>query len=509
MHYKYIMENLNQETIIPFIDTIEGGYQTFDKTNIFKSDLTPYKELKSRMYDDDDDSIDSENSIDTNEYDSDMSYPSLFPAVKSIGEDNNEPNNDDDGTSDIPMEEYKHSLLYNLTHSDDQFNKPSAPPEENNSIITHPLFNECEISKAYLDKIITDALEEKNTKIFDVNIESLPEIFSSMIGMETLTIIKCNLKNLNHLPLNLKKLIIDDNDIENLDGNDLPDTLTELSVQNNNLKTIINLKPGLIKLTLSKNKIKSLDKIIFPSSLQIFICRENLLEKMPNFNNSIIEINLTENFIDNVDNLPDSCESLDICRNNIKKINKLPSALKIFKAYRCKIDQITCLLPNSITELDLYDNNLKTIPNIPSSLLKTDLALNLLESIPDFPERTKEIDIQKNPKLKLTESQITYFKTKIQEKYDIKFDINSSPVQTDSDIFDFVNTNDMYQIPIAKELAAGNNPPIFTGPNITAPATFGFGFQHNPGISRPQYNWRNKYSLSNPNYIPHKYSIPI
>jgi len=505
------MDNLNKETVIPFINTIEKGYQSFDKTNIFKSELNPYKELESRMYDDNSNS--SINSNDTEEYDSDMSYPSLIPVINSLGEDIDEPINDEDGTSDIPSE-YKESLLYNLTHGDYESNKPSAPPkEENNSIITHPLFNEYQISRAYLDKIITDALEEKNTRIFDVNIESLPEIFSSMIGMETLAIIKSNLKNLKNLPPNLKKLIIDDNDIENLDGNDLPDSLIELSVQNNNLRTIINLKPGLIRLTLSKNKIKSLDKTIFPSSLQIFICRENLLEKMPIFNDGIVEINLTDNLIENIDNIPDSCELLDICRNNIKKINKLPSALKIFKAYKCKIDQITCLLPNTITELDLYDNNLKTIPNIPTSLLKTDLALNLLETIQDFPDCTKDIDIQKNPKLKLTESQITYFKNKIQEKCDIKFDINSSPVQSDSDILHFANTNDYFQIPIARELATRNNqdskPPTFTGHNITPPATFGFGFQHNPDISRPQYNWRNKYSLSNPNYVPHKYSIPI
>jgi hypothetical protein len=499
------MEKLNQETIIPFIDTIEGGYQSFDNKDILKNNL------ESRMYNNGDD-----DSINTEEYDSDMSYPSLLPVLNSLGEDvdedGDEPNNDEDGTSDTPNL-YTESLFYNLTHTSNRSNKPSAPPEEeNNTIINHPLLNEYEMNKSYLDKIITDALEEKNTKIIDVNIESLPEIFSSMIGIETLTIIKCNLKNLKNLPPNLKKLIINDNDIENLDGNDLPDTLTELTVQNNTLRTIINLKPGLIKLTLSKNKINSLDKTIFPSSLQIFICRENLLEKLPNFNNGIIEICLIENLIDNIDNIPDSCEILDICRNNIKIIYKLPLALKIFKAYRCKIDQITCLLPNSITELDLYQNNLKSIPNIPTSLLKTDLASNLLESIPNFPECTKEIDIQNNPNLKLTDSQITYFKTKIQEKCDIKYDINLSPVQTDSDIFDYVHPNDMIPIPIATELAARNNQdhkPIFTGSNITAPATFGSGLQHNSDISRYQYSWRNKYSLSNPNYIPHKYSIPI
>jgi hypothetical protein len=109
--------------------------------------------------------------------------------------------------------------------------------------------------------------------------------------------------------------------------------------------------------------------------------------------------------ISNIDELPDNLENLDSCRCQIKKIKKLPKNLVTWKSYISGIEEIECDFPENLIEIDLFNNQLKTVPNLPKFAQTVDLSNNSLVKLPVIPLSIELIDLKQNSKLDVIDIQ--------------------------------------------------------------------------------------------------------
>jgi len=123
-----------------------------------------------------------------------------------------------------------------------------------------------------------------------------------------------NLNNLANLPPNILSMLIENSQLEQIDGEHIPIgisylyvpynnieylfhmslliNLIELDLSNNTLIELTELPPNLILLNCSNNL---LNKIVFVDTLQIVLLNDNCLSQIPLIPSNVIEINLSNN----------------------------------------------------------------------------------------------------------------------------------------------------------------------------------------------------------------------
>ena len=167
---------------------------------------------------------------------------------------------------------------------------------------------------------------------------------------------------------NITKIIFENNNIDVFDGICLPDSIKEFIYINNNTSRIKNLKEGMIKIVINDTEIT---KLKLPSSVIKANINSNFELTKLTCGNNLQELDMTMTGLDDIDNLPDTIEILKCNSCTIPIINKLPKNLKIFHARNTEIEEINCIFPDSLIDLDLIENNDLTVcPPINESIIR-------------------------------------------------------------------------------------------------------------------------------------------
>jgi hypothetical protein len=210
-------------------------------------------------------------------------------------------------------------------------------------------------------------------------------------------IINTKLISVINMPKNVKSLTIMENDIQELDGSFLPDTLEELIFKNNNTIQITNLKEGIKILDLSSNNILIIDKI--PNSVvNLNISNNRNITDFTKWdNNNITHLDISNTKIRGIiDKLNDNITHLTANKCHIMCVNHLPLNLIYLSLNESRINFIKCDFPHNLEYLSLHDNSLFTIPNLPFTIKSVILSDNMLTEIPFLPSSVTFFDIRKN-----------------------------------------------------------------------------------------------------------------
>lgn len=247
----------------------------------------------------------------------------------------------------------------------------------------------------------------KKLEISNCKIEKIPEVVSTFTWVKKVFITNCPIITLENLPPFSEELTYigeDSHNISMLDGTILPETLKSISIMRCKNLTITNIKDNVTDLSISQviklNIEEKLNDSITVLKLHDCNLEEIPYDKLPSKLKSLYILN---NRITSIDILPSSITHLDACNNaRLSVINNLPPHLEVLKLYNCRIRAIKCSLPDTINELDLYNNFIESLPNIPRDLETVDLCDNLLCELPDLPKSVKNIDIRRNQRLHLS-----------------------------------------------------------------------------------------------------------
>ena len=243
-------------------------------------------------------------------------------------------------------------------------------------------------------------------------------------SVKKMCIIDSDLEQIEYYPPNLEELSIINCVLNNIDTDTIPESLTNLILNNNLLEFFVfstNLE-NLVELDLSYNKISDIPYINhFLKKLNL---EGNDIEKINNVFEkcTLEELNLGMNSIEVIENLPISLTNLNISKNTIKyvDISKLINLKKIIA--NCNdIILIQNKLPESLSHIDFSYNNLKSLPDL--------LSLNSITYI--NVKSNSELKLDKN-NLKLIES-IKNNNSKSDSNSKSNYDSTSSTFTIDSD----------------------------------------------------------------------------
>ena len=204
--------------------------------------------------------------------------------------------------------------------------------------------------------------------------------------------------------------------IRELDLSNIERYSSGLNKLENYLESIFSLR-DLRKCDLRFNHLTKIPKE-FKSSLEYLDLSYNKLVKLPDLQNFILikTLNLKSNRLRELPNSIGSLSTLEVfnLRNNV--ISHLPESIKSLTSLKTldlhgnKFNDITVSLSNSVTELELGWNNLKSIPNSIKSLLsleKLGLGGNKILELPEWLSNftlLKELDLYDNNLFKVPES---------------------------------------------------------------------------------------------------------
>jgi Leucine-rich repeat (LRR) protein len=259
------------------------------------------------------------------------------------------------------------------------------------------------------DKRIEQCREIKSKELYISGemILEIPKEIKYFDWLEELIIENTGIKNIheNTLPLSLKKLNIQYNDIVFLNCSVLPITITSLICSNNNIIDIIGLNEGIIEIDVSGNKLSTIHSILPKSLKSLDISSNKMLTELPNLTicNNLESLNISNTGIINIDSIPDTIKNLISYKCNIKIINKLPKELILWSGYMSSLEKIKCKFPKKLEIFDMYSNNLITVPKFPSSIKIIDLSRNYLKMIPEFPNTVNTVNLKLNHDIKMND----------------------------------------------------------------------------------------------------------
>jgi hypothetical protein len=150
----------------------------------------------------------------------------------------------------------------------------------------------------------------------------------------------------------------------------------------------------------------------FPPNVEtLHVASTNICDIQPfvNLNKlKILKANITN--IDNIDALPDSVTDLSVSRVMLFRtggvINRLPSKIEKFTCHSSGIRHFSfSYFPQTLDYLDLYDNELESLPVLPNKMSYLDIAKNRLKTISNIPKEITSCDCSKNPGLTFSAEQ--------------------------------------------------------------------------------------------------------
>lgn len=256
-----------------------------------------------------------------------------------------------------------------------------------------------------LDQLLLDNsnTREKTLVLCGSYISELPDILLGFDWIEELIIKYTNINKIEYLPPNLQSLIVENNQIEILDGTVIPSSVKNLKFTSNKTRTIIGLKNGLKDVNLGYNLLSNIDSVIPLSVSELKLNNNGLLKLLPTFEDdgyNLKALDISGTRISDIDDVPYTVQFLSTCETEIREVNKLPLDLLEWKSYKCsKLRKINCEFPNGVIEIDLCGCALSTCPDIPNNVRLLDLSYNVLQSIPKIPPTIEKVSLQNNEHL--------------------------------------------------------------------------------------------------------------
>lgn len=266
-----------------------------------------------------------------------------------------------------------------------------------------------------IERILDDSIkiQDEYLELRKYKLTKLPKKLKDFIWVQKMDIRNCYLDNLENLPINIQELDASNNKIKEINGLNLPGTLTVLKLEKNNITSINNLPPNLIGIDLEDNELSELN-IDLPESLSFISIAKNKFRYLPKFSNNVTVLDISVNYITDINDLPDSITTLDCSRNELKQIRILPKNLKECCASNNKISYLWNL-SDTIEYLDLSNNKINWVCNIPKNIKKIDLSNNNIRSFNfhNLPDNLEELNLENNENIIIPE----YIKNNKKIKY--------------------------------------------------------------------------------------------
>jgi hypothetical protein len=241
----------------------------------------------------------------------------------------------------------------------------------------------------------TDALDLNGIKC----LETIPDAIKDFKSIKILKVSNCDLSNLRNIPVKLERLICRANQIKEIEDNDIPETLVHIDATNNCIESISLTNRSIHTLILSGNSLTQ--KLNFPETLTCLNVSNSNIDKVGIFETLVCltELNISRTRIESIDNLPDSIKILKMNKVKVPIILSFPQDLEQLHAISSGIEQMAFeSFSQSLMTIDLYNNELSVIPILPDIVDKIDLTRNRLIEIPKLPKTINiEFDIRYNP----------------------------------------------------------------------------------------------------------------
>ena len=223
------------------------------------------------------------------------------------------------------------------------------------------------------------------------------------LPLEGLSLNKCTFKGDLKLSKKLKHFELDTftGDI-NRELIDIKDTLEFLKLKNIDMKFFVNVYTKLKSLTLSECKISKIYNLN-KSPLETLNVNYNKLSELPEIPDSVANLDVSFNAIRSLNNLSSSLKSLNLRHNELSHIPKLPDNLEVFDCSENQNLKGLPILPDNIKMLYLNDCNIFEFPNeLPKKLTILECAENKLSKLPKLPKTLTELDCSYNLLKKMT-----------------------------------------------------------------------------------------------------------
>jgi len=304
------------------------------------------------------------------------------------------------------------------------------------------------MSERSLETILQRAIStlSKELLLQCMHLTEIPDL-SDCVWVEKLNLGNNKITKLDKkkLPPNIKILELYQNKLQTISGYDIPTSVEDLNLLFNDISefdgsTFTNIKrlyisnnktkkfifpPNCTNVDISNNDINDIGD--FPDSLKKLDCSNNNLSKFGKINRAIVKIDFSCN---NFDDFPD-CSLLgklifiDGSKNGISEIDNLPSGLDVLIMKDCKLTKINCVLPPSLTAVNLSDNLLTEMPDLPTNIDEIDLSDNRINDLKDIPDSVKILDVSNNC--------LTEIPDELKKRKDLKLDYKKNFIGDNSD----------------------------------------------------------------------------
>lgn len=194
----------------------------------------------------------------------------------------------------------------------------------------------------------------------------------------------------------LQSLDLENNNLSRIDLR-MFKNLKKLEVSHNDdlNHSLVKLPSCLEELDISHCKLTKLPEC--PDSLMALNCSFNNLAELNDLNQGLLMIDFSGNDMVTIPELPDSISLINCSNSNFTEdIEKLPPNLESLVAYACDIKKLSCVLPGTLTFLDLTNNSLDEMPDLPNSIETVKLSSNLITDIKTIPPSVKKLSLRNN-----------------------------------------------------------------------------------------------------------------
>ncbi|QKF94234.1 leucine-rich repeats putative ribonuclease inhibitor-like protein [Fadolivirus algeromassiliense] len=303
-----------------------------------------------------------------------------------------------------------------------------------------------------LDVLLTKSRLTKDSKLLlqCLHLNELPDL-SAYTWVYELNLGNNNISKIERskFPPNLTVLELYQNKLTTISVNDIPEGVTDLSVSSNsitefdgslftNLKKLIlssndtitfKYPPNITGLDISNNSLRKIDD--FPQNLVEIDCSNNFLSMLPKLNDKLTKIDMSHNEISIFPEFPDTTIMISASTNKICEVKKLPSGIEELDLKDNKINTIDCILPPSLTTLNLCDNLLTEMPDLPTNIEDVDISNNRISELKEIPESVRILDVSDN--------MLTEIPDELKKRPKLKFSChkNLCDDNSDDDEFDY------------------------------------------------------------------------
>lgn len=267
------------------------------------------------------------------------------------------------------------------------------------------------ISSYLVEKITKYTKDPKDTFIINmISIKRIPDIMKTFTKLIHLEIKDAGIVELTVLPPNVVKVSLAKNNIVMISKGVFPNSTKQIDLSKNQLINLDFVEDNVEILNVSFNKIPALSGNL--SGLVKLDITSVGLRTFDNMNilPKLICLSASKNDkIMNIDCLKEKTPNLNIletCSCGFEKVSKLPERLTKWISNNGQLEELTFdEFPDSLEDLDLFNNFLSSCPPIRKNLVTIDLMDNKLKTLMEYHDEIDNMDLRDNEDLNLTDEE--------------------------------------------------------------------------------------------------------